>query len=129
MNKLKAILLSIMTMLMPVSAPVMVYAQGVDAVCEGVSFTDDTGGCDAGDAEGRVKGIVQFAIRMFQIIIGIISVFVIIMAGLNYITSAGDSAKTKTARDRILYAAIGLVVVVLAEVIVRFVLNRVESVA
>ena len=48
----------------------------------------------------------------------------IIIAGLKYITSQGEPANIATAKNSIIYAAIGLVVVALAQVIVRFVLNR-----
>ena len=111
-------------------APATVLAgASKDAVCEGTQFTSGAATCDTSTSEATVKGVVTLAIRILQMIIGIISVFTIIIAGLGYITSSGDAAKTKTARDRILYSAIGLMVVVLAEVIVRFVLNRVSTVA
>jgi hypothetical protein len=71
--------------------------------------------------------VLQTSILIFQVIVGVISVFVLITAGLSYITSGGDTSKTKTAKDRILYAVIGLVVVALSQVIVAFVLNRVDS--
>jgi Type IV secretion system pilin len=93
-----------------------------DAVCKGLSIT---GGKCGGGAETTVSTIIKTAIQIFQLIIGIIAVFTIITAGLNYITSGGDSGKTATAKNRILYAAIGLVVVALAQIIVQFILNRV----
>jgi hypothetical protein len=46
------------------------------------------------------------------------------VGGLKYITSQGDPNATATAKNTILYAAIGLVVVALAQVIVRFVIGR-----
>ena len=111
-------------------APATVLAgPAKDAVCEGTQFTTGATTCDTKGSEATVKGIITLAIRILQMIVGVISVFTIIIAGLGYITSAGDGAKTKTAKDRILYSAIGLMVVVLAEVIVQFVLNRVSTVA
>lgn len=129
MNKIKVILASFITMFSVLAMPAIVVYAGPakDAVCEGAQFA--TGGaCDA-TAEKPVKDTITLAIRILQMIVGIISVFTIMIAGLGYVTSAGDGAKTKTAKDRILYAAVGLMVVVLAEVIVRFVLNRVSTAA
>jgi len=126
MKKLKLILMTILASFSFIAAPSMVYAISTDDVCSGVNFADG-GGCDA-DAESSVRGIIRLAIQILQMVVGIISVFVLITAGLGYINSGGDAGKTKTAKDRILYAAIGLVVVALAQVIVSFVLNRVESV-
>ena len=97
------------------------------AICEGVSIDQSGGSCTGNEAGGQVGRIIQIAIRIFQTIVGVISIFAIITAGLNYINSGGDSGKIKTAKDRILYAAIGLVVVALAQVIIQFVLNRVNE--
>lgn len=138
MNKLKVLFISLLTMLSVAAVPAMVYAQAdpaatpsstKEALCQGVQFASGATSCDDAGAAKTVPKVVNLAIRLFQLVIGIISVFTIIAAGLGYITSGGDAAKTKTSRERILYAAVGLMVVVLAEVIVRFVLNRVASVA
>jgi hypothetical protein len=51
----------------------------------------------------------------------------IIIGGFQYITSSGDSGKVGTAKNTILYAIIGLVIVALAQFIVRFVLSRVTD--
>lgn len=55
---------------------------------------------------------------------GIIAVIMIIVGGLMYSLSAGDSKKAGTAKDTILYAVIGLVITLLASAIVNFVLGR-----
>jgi hypothetical protein len=48
----------------------------------------------------------------------------IIVGGVKYITSQGESSNITAAKNTILYAVIGLVVVALAQIIVRFVLER-----
>jgi hypothetical protein len=48
----------------------------------------------------------------------------IIIGGLKYITSSGDSNNITSAKNTILYAIIGLVVVALAQFIVKFVLGK-----
>ncbi len=48
----------------------------------------------------------------------------IIVGGLKYITSGGDSGNITSAKNTILYAIVGLIVVALAQIIVRFVLQR-----
>ena len=88
-----------------------------------------TGGttCGATDADTRVQSTIKLAIRIFQIVVGLIAIFYVITGGLKYITSGGDSAGVTGAKNTILYAAIGLVVVALAEVVVQFVLNRANT--
>ena len=56
-------------------------------------------------------------------VIGFIAVIVIILGGVQYTTSAGDSGKVKKAKDTIMYGIIGLVIALLAYSIVNFVLT------
>jgi len=58
-------------------------------------------------------------------VIGFVSIIMIMIGGFRYITSAGDSNSTSAAKNTILYAVIGLVVVAMAQVIARFVINQV----
>jgi hypothetical protein len=57
-------------------------------------------------------------------IIGAVAVFFIVVAGLKYITSQGEPARVESAKNQILYALVGLVIVALAASVVNFVLGR-----
>jgi hypothetical protein len=48
----------------------------------------------------------------------------IVVGGFRYVTSAGDSTKVGSAKNTILYALIGLIIVALAQIVVRFVLSK-----
>lgn len=68
---------------------------------------------------------LQNALQIIFAIIAVIAVIYIIIAGLQLITSDGDSQKVAKARQTILFAVIGLAVSLLAEVIVLFVLREI----
>lgn len=55
---------------------------------------------------------------------GIAAVVVLLIAGIMYITSNGDSNRVSTVRQMIIYTFIGLAVVILARSIVVFIINR-----
>lgn len=77
-------------------------------------------------AEGH--GLINVIMRVIDVILGfvaLIAVFVIILGGIQFTTSTGDPAKTKKAKDTILYGVVGLVVALLAFAIVNFVLRNV----
>ncbi len=57
-------------------------------------------------------------------VIGVVSVLVIILAGIQIIVSAGDPAKIAKGRQTILYAVVGLIVSVSAFAIVQFVVSK-----
>jgi cytochrome bd-type quinol oxidase subunit 2 len=79
--------------------------------------------------ESAASGPVKALIRIFSIVVGAASVIMIIFGGFKFITSGGDADKTKSARNTILYAAVGLAVVVLAQFMVMFVFDAATEIA
>lgn len=70
--------------------------------------------------EKQVENIIQWGIA----IAGLVAVAFIVIAGFQYTASQGDPSKTKKALHTIIYASIGLVVVIAAEAITFFVFNN-----
>lgn len=75
-------------------------------------------------AAQRVDQIVEQIINIMSLVVGVVAVVMIIIGGFKYVTSGGDSGNVSGAKNTILYAVVGLVVVALAQVIVRFVVDR-----
>ncbi len=73
------------------------------------------------------EGIITRAVNGLSLAAGIVAILIIIVAGIKMTLSTGDSGKIKTARDQIIYASVGLMVAILAQGIVRFVLNRIGA--
>lgn len=117
-------------LLMPVAlvaAPAYAQPNIEEGLCEGANLQVGNDDCDTDDPEGTVNDIITSVINIFSLVVGVVSVIMIIIGGLKYITSGGDSGNVSGAKNTILYAIIGLVVVALAQVIVRFVLTRVAE--
>lgn len=55
---------------------------------------------------------------------GIVAVIIIIVAGLFYTLSGGNESQTKKAREAIIYAGVGLVVIMMAFAITGFIAGR-----
>ena len=70
-------------------------------------------------------GILTKATQIIVLITGFISVFIMTIAGLRFITSGGDPGKVESARNAILYSAIGIAVALSAQAIVSLVLNNI----
>jgi hypothetical protein len=70
------------------------------------------------------SGIITRATSLLATITGILSVFYISISGLKYVTSGGDASKTKSAREGIIYASVGIGITLVAGTIVQFVLSR-----
>jgi hypothetical protein len=70
------------------------------------------------------KNIINSAANILAVITGIGAVIMIIIGGLTMVTSAGRSESVATARRRIIYSLVGLVVVALSWAIIRFITDK-----
>ena len=69
-------------------------------------------------------GIISKIITIISWVVGVASVAMAITGGLKYVASAGDPQQAATARRTLLFAVIGVVIVILAQGIITFVFNR-----
>jgi hypothetical protein len=117
-----------MPMLVPATASADDIANGL---CNGANLqADTTQGCDSANdaaANDKINHIITVVINAFSLIVGIAAVIMIIVGGLKYIISGGEAGNVTSAKNTILYAIIGLVVVALAQFVVKFVLNKVAQ--
>jgi heme/copper-type cytochrome/quinol oxidase subunit 2 len=73
------------------------------------------------DADAVLSGILNSVYYM----VGIAAVISLIVGGIMYATSGGDSNMVTKAKNIILYAVIGIVVTIMAFAITGFVINKV----
>lgn len=102
-----------------------------NGLCAGsnLQFTDNPGQCNAAgtDATTKINNMVHTVVNLLSAIVGIVAVIMIIIGGFRYITSGGNDTSVTAAKNTILYAIIGLVVVALAQIIVRFTLSKITN--
>jgi hypothetical protein len=68
--------------------------------------------------------IAKKIINILSVLVGAVAVIMIIFGGFRYVTSAGNDSNVSAAKNTILYAIVGLIIVALAQVVVHFVLNN-----
>lgn len=96
---------------------------GSNSASGGSGDSCGTAGTD-GNTESALGKVASNITRIFTIIVGAISVIMIIYGGFRYITSGGASDKVGSAKNTLIYAIIGLIIVALANVIVSVVINQ-----
>lgn len=81
--------------------------------------------CGSGQANTLFgsNGIFKTITNVLLYVIGAIAVIMLIIGGIRYITSGGDSGQVTSAKNTILYAVIGIIVAILAYAIVNFVIG------
>lgn len=104
-----------------------VYAENPNA-CDGkgkVSGIKEGKNCaKTDDQQASLGDAIEAVTNVLLFIIGAIAVIMIIIGGIRYVISNGDSAQIKSAKDTILYAVIGIIVALLAYAIVNFVIDE-----
>ena len=70
------------------------------------------------------EGVINKIANIFALVTGVAAVILIIIGGFEYVRSGGDSSKISKAKNTILFAIIGLVIVVLARSIVALMINK-----
>ncbi len=100
----------------------LIGSQSVQEACKGVNL--DTSNTSCPNSSSSIDSILSTVISILSVIVGIVAIIMIIVGGLKFITSGGEASKTAAARNTIIYALVGLVVAIAAQLIVHFVLNR-----
>ncbi len=100
-----------------------VFAAPTDDACKGLALTGAD--CDKKAAETSITGVIETVIDVLSYVVGVVSVIMIIIGGMRYILSSGDSSATASARNTVIYALVGLVVVIFAQALVAFVITNV----
>jgi hypothetical protein len=78
----------------------------------------------AGGTGQQLEPQIAQIINVLLFVIGAIAVIMIILGGIRYVLSNGDSAQITSAKNTVLYSVIGLVVALLAYAIVNFVVAQ-----
>jgi hypothetical protein len=124
---LKAVFASaLLVVLVPVGAHATFTQDILHKACtHGATFSGCNGGqgIDTPGAGGNT--FLQDLVNTFLFAAGLIAVIFLIIGGIRYITSTGDSQRIKAAKDTILYAIIGLIVTILALPIANYVVKTV----
>ena len=123
---MKKILKTILPILIVGVAVVMLASGNVSALTlqEGAEAAR-CDGCPA-DLFGDT-GVFKQVTNTILYIVGIIAVIMLIIGGIRYVTSGGDSKKVTDAKNTVLYAIIGLVIAFLAFAIVNFVISALPN--
>ena len=115
----------------PILVPAIAYGESnniTENLCTGTK--DAAGGTARADCvvtgdngNDSLKTVAGKIVNIFSIIVGITAIIMVIYGGFRYITSGGDSGKVGNAKNTLIYAIVGLIIVALAQFLVHYVLT------
>jgi len=106
---------------------VAVTPQYAEAACSDPKgcLQEGVKGAGAPSTGTSIGPLIQNVVNIMLFVLGAAAVIMIVIGGIRYTVSGGDSSAVKGAKDTILYAVIGVVVALLAYAIVNFVIMNV----
>ncbi len=127
-----------MALFASVVVPATTQAANLNAQCQtGQNNLSITEGVDCAKGEdqsrslfggnGGGQGIFVTITNVLLFIIGAIAVIMLIIGGIRYTISGGDSSQVTSAKNTILYAIVGIIVAILAYAVVNFVVGSLVS--
>lgn len=98
--------------------------------CAGVQLRNDPPAGDdlkkcTSDDETTLTNTLTTILNLLTMVVGIMTVIMLIISGIRFITAHGDANSISSARNTLIYAIVGLVIVAFAQVIVKLVLARI----
>lgn len=81
----------------------------------------------AGTARGGLIPAIITIVNIFLVLAGLVAAIFMVIGGVQYIISRGDEGEVEKAKNTILYAVIGLVVIGISAAIVNFVVATVGA--
>jgi hypothetical protein len=91
-----------------------------------VGITDGAGAAKGSNTPDNLfgqGGMFQTITNVLLFIIGAVAVIMLIIGGIRYTVSAGDSNAITSAKNTILYAIVGIIVAILAYAVVNWVIG------
>jgi hypothetical protein len=104
-------------LLQPSNANAQTFDEGLQDGADSAKGTDQQTDLFGDD------GVFKTVTNVLLFIIGAISVIMLIIGGIRYVVSGGDSGAVTSAKNTILYAVVGIVVAILAYALVNFVIG------
>lgn len=124
MKKLKVVIMSLALMFGLVGVAALPAGA---AICNGTPkdcLNKGVNEIDSGTSPDKLTDLVKNVVNILLFIVGVAAVVMIIIGGLRYVTSSGDSSQVTAAKNTVLYSVVGLVVAALAYAIVNFVVDK-----
>ena len=112
-------ILSVLTIGLSISPVALAAVDPNKAVTDGVTAA-------GGDSKGglNLRDGLKLVVNVLLFLRGAIAVIMIVVGGLRYVLSSGDSNQLTAAKNTILYAVVGLIVALLSYAIVNWVIDQ-----
>ena len=79
----------------------------------------------AAESTNTINQTIVNIVNLISIVAGIIAVIMLVVGGARYVTSSGNEQKVSAAKNTVLFAIIGLIIIAMAQIFVKYVLSHI----
>lgn len=79
------------------------------------------------DASGALDSVLSRAIGLVLTVAAVVAFFYLIVSGFQYMTAGGDADKATKARQGIINAIIGIIIILISYIVIRFVATSITG--
>lgn len=83
--------------------------------------------CSGNEDTSSLLGSIRTIVNALLVLVGIVAAIYLVLGGVRYFRSEGEEEEIKKAKNTILYAIIGIILIGLSAAIVNFVINTVSD--
>lgn len=105
------------------AVPALAY-NPLDNVCKGDGAASSVCKAPSSDPVTGANGVLVKITNIVAWVGGVMAVLFLIFAAFKYVTSGGDAAGVNSAKGKIMYSIVGLIIIVVARTLIIFVINK-----
>lgn len=83
--------------------------------------------CQGNEDTKSLLDVIQYIVNAFLVLVGIVAAIYLVLGGLRYIRSEGEEGEAEKAKNTILSAVIGIIIIGLSALIVNFAIDIVSN--
>jgi len=132
-SKIAITVSAVAALLLPVLSPTLAGAAVpsiANNVCAGTSLDVNNAGidCTGASTNTTLQNATTTIVNLLSLLVGILSTIMLAFGAYFGVVSSGGSETGKRAKNAVLYALVGLVIVAIAQVVVRVVLGKANTI-
>ncbi len=134
-SKIAITVSAVAALLFPVLSPALAGAVVVPnniatQACIGTTLnvTDTGTSCTGDSTNNSLQSVTTTVVNLLSLLVGLLSTIMLAFGAYFGVVSSGGSETGKRAKNAVLYALVGLVIVAIAQVVVRVVLGKANTI-
>ena len=134
-SKIAITVSAVAALLFPVLSPALAGAVAVPnniatQACIGTTLnvTDTGTSCTGDSTNNSLQSVTTTVVNLLSLLVGLLSTIMLAFGAYFGVVSSGGSETGKRAKNAVLYALVGLVIVAIAQVVVRVVLGKANTI-